>query len=140
MYNTIMNITYNKEGNNMKRSIEEMARDMIGDGKTPNKYWVSVSNDYAYNHIDEEGVSCIDYIGDIVEGWEEKYSRGAMVGMFSSHEDALECANGFYIGQEYNGFTINRITIEDRLSGEVYESELTLDIETGKTIVLTYQD
>jgi hypothetical protein len=124
----------------MKRSIEEMARDMIGDGKTPNKYWVSVSSDYAYNHIDEDGVSCIDYIGDIVKGWETKYSKGEMVGMFSNYEDALGCANSFYIGQKYNGFTINRITIEDRLSGEVYESELTLIIETGKTIILTHQD
>jgi hypothetical protein len=125
----------------MKKTIEDKARKMVGDGKTPNRFWVSVSSDYAYIHKDEDGVSCIDYIGDIVKDWEKKYSKGHMIGMYNSFDEALRIAEDyFYIGMKDGlDFTVNRITIEDRLHGEVYESQLVLDIETGKTTTETYE-
>jgi len=119
----------------MKKTIEEKAREMVGDGKKPNKYWVSISSDYSYQHEDDDGVSCIDYIGDIIKDWEKKFSKGKMIGMFSSLEKAMDYVNDLCIGEKYEGFTVNRITIEDRLCGQVYESELVLNIETGKTFI-----
>ena len=121
----------------MKKTIEEKASKMIGDGKTPNRYWVSVSSDYNYLH-NEDGASCIDYIGDIIKDWQKDYSKGKMIGMFNSYTKAKECAESFEIGEEYEDFTINRITIEDRLQGQVCETVLILDVETGKTFVDTW--
>lgn len=124
----------------MKKNIEQMAREMVGDGKTPNMFWLSVSSDYAYMHKGDDGCAYLDYIGDIFEEWEKKYSKGEMVGMYKTFEDAVKVAEeDFYIGMKYNDFTVNRITIEDRLHGEVYESQLVLNIETGKTSVETFE-
>jgi phosphoribosylamine-glycine ligase len=122
----------------MKKTIEEKASKMVGDGKTPNRYWVSVSNDYNYVHKEDDGVSYIDYIGDIIEDWQKDYSKGKMIGMFNSEKEAFECADSFFIGEKFEDFTINRITIEDRLQGQVRETVLILDVETGKTFVDTW--
>lgn len=118
-------------------TIEELAREEVGDGKRPNKFWLSVSSDYAYMHREKGEGSMIDYIGDIVEGWEKRYSKGRMVALFDNYREAINAAKRFKVGQN-NGetFVVNRVTVEDRLHGEVYEKELTLDIETGKTSVL----
>jgi hypothetical protein len=122
----------------MKKTIEEKARKMVGDGKTPNRYWVSVSSDYNYLHKEDDGVFYVDYIGDIIKDWQKDYSKGKMIGMFNSEKEAFECADRFFIGEKFEDFTINRITIEDRLQGQVRETVLILNVETGKTFVDTW--
>ena len=106
----------------------KLARKQIGDGKMPNKYWVSISSDYSY--VDE---GCIEYIGDIYPEWEKKYSVGELLEVFSSYKEARRHANLYFIGMSYKDYVVNRITIEDRLTGEVYNEELILNIGTGKT-------
>lgn len=118
----------------MKKDIETLAREQIGDGKRPNKFWLSVSSDYSYFHIDEDGVAYIDYIGDIIPEWEENYSEGKLVSMYKTLDEAIDCADDdFYIGMKYEGFIINRITIEDRMVGTIWERELIFDPKTGRT-------
>jgi hypothetical protein len=89
----------------------------VGDGKLPNKYWVSVSNDYYYYNA-EENVS--EWIGDVIRDFK---SKGETIDIaFNTYDDAKKyIEDNFYIDMKYKDYTINRITIEDRLSGELYE-------------------
>lgn len=93
-------------------------KNIIGDGKLPNKYFLFVSNDYSYIHDKGEDGIVVDWIGDLIKGFE---SKGDFIGMFDSYKEAKEKAEEFYLGMHYGGYTINRITIEDRLSGELFE-------------------
>jgi len=86
----------------------------IGDGKTPNKYWVSISEDYYCES--EPGVM----------GWASdlgvvKPPKGGTIRVFSSYPAARQFIDGdLPLGEEYNGVVVNTITIEDRISGEVF--------------------
>jgi len=118
----------------MKKTIEELAREQVGDGKRPDKFWLSVSSDYSYWHIDEDGAACVDYIGDLISEWEKNNSKGKMVALYKTIEEAIEHAeNDFYIGMKYDGFIVNRITIEDRIVGTIWEKELVFNPTDGKT-------
>jgi hypothetical protein len=94
-------------------------RDMIGDGKMPNKYWVALSNDYMYHHQDGKD-NMVDWIGDIVPTFK---SEGLTIEKpFSTYEKAKKFCDEIVIGEVCSyGFIVNRINIEDRLSGELYE-------------------
>ena len=92
-------------------------RDKIGDGQLPNLYWVSVSNDYSYVH---DGYY-IDWIGDIIPSF--KSIGKTITKPFKTYAAAkLYCDYEFTLGEKCDfGFIVNRINIEDRLSGGVYE-------------------
>lgn len=91
-------------------------RDKIGDGKFPNQYWVSYSNDYEYLH---DG-NCVGWIGDLIPTFKSKGKTIAKP--FKTYAAAKRfCDYEFSLGTEYAGVIVNRINIEDRLSGELYE-------------------
>lgn len=90
-------------------------KDKIGDGQLPNLYWVSLSNDYEYLH---DGNS-IDWIGDLFPF----ISKGKTIRRpFKTYAAAKRfCDYELTLGETYQGIVVNRINIEDRLSGELYE-------------------
>jgi hypothetical protein len=100
---------------------------LIGDGKLPNLYWVSLSNDYLYLH---DG-NCLDWIGDLLkDGFK---SIGKTFDMpFDTYKAAKEFCDGLYLGMPFENFIINRINIEDRLSGELYEKTKVFNLYSGK--------
>jgi hypothetical protein len=102
-------------------------KDKIGDGKFPNQYWVSVSNDYLYLH---DGNRC-DWIGDIIPTFKSKGKT--IVKAFKTYMAAKRyCDYEFTLGHSCKfGFVVNRINIEDRLSGELYESTRVFNPDTA---------
>ena len=93
-------------------------KNKIGDGKFPNQYWVSVSNDYLYIHDD----NMLDWIGDLIPTFKSKgktivkaFKTYAAAKRYCDYEFTLGCLCDF-------GFVVNRINIEDRLTGELYEN------------------
>lgn len=94
-------------------------RDMIGDGKFPNKYWVSWSNDFS---VCKKGMC--DWIGDSIKNW--KSTGKTETTAFKTFKEAMDFVNRKM--QEMPEIpredSINRITVEDRLSGEVYEASI----------------
>lgn len=105
-------------------------KDLIGDGKLPNRYWVSLSNDYSYVRT-EKGANYIDWIGNIIPSFKSKGKTIAKP--FKTFRGALDFCNRLILG-ENNGFNfvVNRINIEDRLSGQVYEKTFIFNPETAK--------
>jgi hypothetical protein len=86
----------------------------VGDGLLPNRYWVSISNNYYYFNSEAGG---FDWIGDL----QLFPVKGKTVKVFPSYKMAKGwIENNLYVGMEYEGIRVNCITIEDRLSGEVF--------------------
>ena len=83
----------------------------IGDGKLPNKYWVSVCDDFMYEH--EPG--SFDWDSDrTLSGVNSK-----TIAMFMTYRKAREFFDSIPLEQLYDGIIVKTKTIEDRLSGEV---------------------
>lgn len=91
-------------------------RDKIGDGLLPNLYWASYANDYEYLH----DRNYIDWIGHLIPSFKSKGKTIAKP--FKTYAAAKRfCDYEFTLGKEYQGVIVNRVNIEDRLSGELYE-------------------
>ncbi len=87
----------------------------IGDGKVPNRYWVSISEDY---YIFNEKVGGMDWISDHLH----LKPKGATIEVFPSFRMARGWVNNnLYLGMKYDDIIANCITIEDRISGQVFE-------------------
>jgi hypothetical protein len=89
----------------------------IGDGKTPNKYWVSVTSDY-YIHDPKEG--SLDWASS-VKGIK---TAGKTLRQFDTYEEAKSYANSIELGSKVEGVEANTVSVEDRLSGQVYERSI----------------
>ena len=96
----------------------------IGDGKLPNKYWVSISNDYlVYN----EEVKAYDWISD-----KNLFkANGDTLGVFKTFVDALQFAEELPFGEKFDGIRINMWSIEDRISGQIAERVKFFNPEIG---------
>jgi len=100
----------------------------IGDGKLPNKYWVSVANDYYISNKDGD----LEWASETV-GFK---SFGKTVAVFSTYTEAMDRA--IYIiannlTEPLDGIApskddIHSVFIEDRFSGQIYEYVLTKEI------------
>lgn len=101
----------------VKRSVEDEARDMIGDGKTPNKYFVTISDDYVLrNPKTHDPISASEL-------WKID-SKGKTIKSFDNYEEARQFADSFSVGKEsYDGIKVNSVFVEDRLSGQVYNKD-----------------
>jgi hypothetical protein len=112
------------------KSPAQLAREILGDGKLPNKYFLSLSNDYLYY----DGESS-NWIGDLIKNFR---SKGGTIAVFDTYAEAKEAADGYSLGNIMTelgmSFTVNRVTIEDRLSGELYEHTKTFFPAAGKII------
>lgn len=89
-----------------------MAREMVGDGQSPNKFFVT-SSPY-YNVSDESG----DLESELLDGFDHNYSETRVF-------DTLEEAENYYDGIDldiYEG--VGSIMIEDRFTGTIKEKSL----------------
>jgi hypothetical protein len=105
-------------------------KDLIGDGQTPNRYWVSLSNDYSYYQKPGK-YSCIDWIGEIIKDFKSKGKTIAKP--FKTYRGAKDFCDRLVLGDN-NGFNfiVNRINIEDRLTGQLYERTRILNPEKAE--------
>lgn len=108
----------------MKTAIEKtISTKQIGDGQLPNKYWVSIANDYYYIN---DGV--MDWISDknLFE------VKGKTIKVFSTYKAAQEFINDdLYLGMTYDDIKVNCISIEDRFTGQLYEQYRVFDAESA---------
>ena len=106
--------------------IKQMAREMVGDGGTPNKWFVTYGPRVRVLNEDDS------FIGDyeLIEGYNENEDVFTY-GPFDTYEEAVEC----YHEQElYAGIGIGQVTIEDRSCGTIREKWLT------KRMVVEYEE
>jgi len=95
----------------------------IGDGKLPNKYWVSICNDYYYNND-----GCLDWISN-TKLFE---SKSKVIKVFTTYKNAVTFINeDLYLGMTYDDIKVNCISIEDRFTGQLYEQYRIFDAETA---------
>jgi len=93
-----------------QKEIKDMAREIVGDGQSPNKWFVTIGPYYRVRQSDDES----DF--EILEGYSELDTES--FGPFLSYEAALTC----YDLQDLDYQTgIGQVFIEDRLCGTVTE-------------------
>lgn len=92
-----------------------MAKNMVGDGNTPNMYFVSISNDYYFWNNDLYG---FDWASDHIKDYK---ANGSTIEHFNTFNEALEyIENNLYLGMTHSDMVVNHISIEDRISGEIW--------------------
>ena len=106
-----------------QEQIKEMAREMVGDGGTPNKWFVTYGP-HVMVYKDGEG----DF--ELMEGYNENEDVFTY-GPFDTYEEAVECYNEQEL---YAGIGIGQVMIEDRQCGVVREKWLT------KRMVVEYEE
>jgi len=96
-----------------KTRMKSVSTAQIGDGKTPNMYWVTVSNDY--------------YISDPKENylhWASELKKipikTATLKKFKTYEEAKRFADGIELDSKQKDINVSSLVIEDRLSGQLY--------------------
>jgi len=98
----------------------------IGDGKFPNKYWV-FQYDQKYKRVkQEDGSIMIELIAESPE------ASDSLIGEFRTYREALECVD--------NKAYLPNVVIEDRLSGQVFESIVIVCQECGKEEYESHED
>ena len=90
----------------------------IGDNRLPNRYWVSISNDYYY--LNEDYWEWIDTLSLFK-------SDGKTIARFNTFKEAMGLVGDLPFGEKYEDIQINHISIEDRISGQVYEKTNNFD-------------
>jgi hypothetical protein len=96
-----------------KRTSKEMAREMVGDGQTPNLWFVTYGP-FIMSFVDGEG----DY--EKIEGYDEDKDTDTY-GPFASYQEALDKYNDINLDYDYG---IGQVFIEDRQCGTVTEKYL----------------
>jgi hypothetical protein len=89
----------------------------IGDGKTPNKYWVSVASDY---YIYDPKEHTLDW----ASGVKGIKTAGKRMKQFDNYEEAKGYADSIELGSKVDGVEANTVSVDDRLSGQVYERSI----------------
>ena len=91
-------------------------KDQVGDGKLPNKYFVSLSDSELICKKDSEGVTNCDW--DVNTG-----SKGGTVAVADTYQEAKDFLKSIGIEEDVNVkgsiFSVTSKTIEDRFSGEL---------------------
>jgi len=112
-------------------SIESQARYMVGDGKTPNKYFVTISEDY---NIIKPNSNTLVPVSEVFKDFKPK---GKTIKVFDSYSQAREYSDNFLLGRsKEDGIRVNSVYIEDRLSGQVFSADIQ-DTEGFSYIKLT---
>ena len=107
--------TYQKGSMPIQNTASIKATAMVGDGKTPNKYFVTIGEDYYY--YDEETGS-YNWVSDKYSGYDFK---GKTMKVFDTYEEAKEYADSLALNSLVDGVKVKCVQIEDRLTGQVYE-------------------
>jgi len=89
----------------------------IGDGKLPNKFYVSVHEDYLFLEK-EKDYEYWTWLSDAIDF----KPKGGVVAVFDNYPEAINYAvNMASFNVDYQA---NTITIEDRITGELYNDTL----------------
>ena len=106
-----------------QQEIKEMAKEMVGDGGTPNKWFVTVGPYHRSNTED------YDWEFELLEGFTDRdvYTHGP----FDTYEEALDCYDAETL---YADLGVGQVFIEDRQCGTVREKWLT------KKVVVEYEE
>ena len=96
-------------------------KNLIGDGKLPNKYWV-----FQYN----QQYKSIDGTLELIK--EDTETKESLLGEFKSYKEALNCVDD----KAY----LPNVVIEDRISGQVFEQLQVVCQCCGKIDYETYSD
>jgi hypothetical protein len=100
-----------------QQTAKELACKLVGDGKKPNKYFVTIGFGwYAPENPEEDMIQAKNSLESVT------------IGPLTSKAKAMELFNAIPIDrhiQEVTGETIGQICIEDRLTGVVLERRLT---------------
>lgn len=111
--------------------MKKISTKQIGDGKIPNRFWLSISNDYYYCRRDpDDGSYSFEWIDNVTLYPVE----GKTIKIFKTFQEALTAAQEICLGEKIDGIVVNCVTIEDRLSGEVYEKARHFYPEMGKIL------
>ncbi len=94
--------------------LEELAKKQVGDGKLPNKYYISVSNQILRPDPDNDNAT--EYYPAAGTNY-----RSCMVDCVDSLEDAEDAAEAIILDFDTE---VCSVQIEDRLTGQVYERTL----------------
>jgi len=87
----------------------------IADGKLPNKYWVSIFEDYYYRNKDMNAYEWISDKTKDFKGESKTYKP------FDTYREAKEFFNSLYINEIKDNITIKGKSIEDRITGQLCE-------------------
>ena len=99
----------------MNTVAEQTARQMVGDGKTPNRYWVVIGNGWS--------TETEPHSFDGAEGPKPQASQ--TFGPFERYEEAKHKADDLtneLVSPEADPNGWHTVTIEDRLNGQCYEA------------------
>ena len=89
--------------------IKELAKQMVGDGESPNKWFVTVSP-YIVYYKSNDTEPYTKLLDDFYK--DDTYTYGP----FDDYEDALECYEDHELDETHG---VGQVFIEDRLSGRV---------------------
>ena len=96
----------------IKTITKKISTSQIGDNKLPNKYWVSICEDY---YIVED--NCLNWISE-----KNLFTpKSEVLGVFDNYKKAKDLAESIELSFEILGVRANVITIEDRITGQLYE-------------------
>lgn len=104
----------------------KMARELVGDGQEPNMYFITTSNDYRFNNLDEE---MYDYYFNDPNKAPVKIENEIIshtYGPEDSLKKALDFAEKIQLDENIGP---RRVIIEDRKIGLIYESVLTAELK-----------
>lgn len=92
--------------------IKELAREIIGDGKDPNKFFVTVSPYFTVENED-------DFESELLDGYTDKDTETRLF-------DTFEQANEYYESVDLDPYAgVATVMIEDRKTGTIKQKELT---------------
>lgn len=92
--------------------IKELAREIIGDGKDPNKFFVTVSPYFTVENED-------DFESELLDGYTDKDTETRLF-------DTFEQANEYYDSIDLDPYEgVATVMIEDRKTGTIKQKELT---------------
>jgi len=100
----------------------------IGDGKLPNRYWLSIGEDFLVPQKASDGTTVFDWASDV----KDIPTKSKTLAVFNKYYEAKDFLYNEYIlmaidgnekgdNEEVAGMFPRIATIEDRLSGQIYE-------------------
>lgn len=107
-----------KESLKESKLYNEEARTMVGDGKKPNKFFVTLGYGYIFDDEAEDAYQIPNTF----------QKDGETIAMVDTFKEALEIANDYDLDlDEDSDDVLTQVTIEDRLNGTIYEKSVHKD-------------
>lgn len=96
------------------KCVVDTAMAIVGDGKIPNRYFVSISNDF---------YKCKEGTCDWASETEKINAKSKTLAVFNKFEEAQTILDEIEVGEAdfFGDIEINNVRIEDRITGEVAE-------------------